>query len=461
MKRLLALVIFLPMLILPCSAGTDPSHTYSFPGMGMVVAPDCPIAVSHNDLTFDLSGADGFPLAQVEAAYTLTNPTNQTQVVQVTLPYVTCFGRFPNSTARVYENGSAVDCDTFYGGSIKNNRDYIYDVYFEDILSNVVFPQPPELEDGILYNLHVDISSVPEETVAFYVLINFKLDGDLCLTSHDSTSALNDDGQATLKIYYSLQYKQGPIRVFVPGGSISDFSAMAYKKSNLEEQFEYVSFDLEVDTTSMWDFTLTVDKDYGYYGSMDFSEYSYRALLADLYSELESREETDQYNGFVSLRKLLYDSLFRYRLAVAVFDLEFAAGEDKDIMVMYTIDPTYDKPHKDDRDLRYTYNYISSPAPHWSDFGTMSIKVIPPDDNELYLKSSRPKLKLDTDGTYYAELGKLRKKIDFTFATPENGYARVFGLKPHVFLILLAITVSLVIAIVKFLQKPDKRWRRE
>lgn len=90
----------------------------------------------------------------------------------------------------------------------------------------------------------------------------------------------------------------------------------------------------------------------------------------------------------------------------------------------------------------------------------MSIKVIPPDDNELYLKSSRPKLKLDTDGTYYAELGKLRKKIDFTFATPENGYARVFGLKPHVFLILLAITVSLVIAIVKFLQKPDKRWRR-
>ena len=60
MKRLLALVIFLPMLILPCSAGTDPSHTYSFPGMGMVVAPDCPIAVSHNDLTFDLSGADGF-----------------------------------------------------------------------------------------------------------------------------------------------------------------------------------------------------------------------------------------------------------------------------------------------------------------------------------------------------------------------------------------------------------------
>ena len=83
---------------------------------------------------------------------------------------------------------------------------------------------------------------------------------------------------------------------------------------------------------------------------------------------MESREETDQNNGFVSLRKLLYDSLFRYRLAVAVFDLEFAAGEDKDIMVMYTIDPTYDKPHKDDRDLRYTYNYISSPAPHWSDF---------------------------------------------------------------------------------------------
>ena len=109
----------------------------------------------------------------------------------------------------------------FYGGSIKNNRDYIYDVYFEDILSNVVFPQPPELEDGILYNLHVDISSVPEETVAFYVLINFKFDGDLCLTSHDSTSALNDDGQATLKIYYSLQYKQGPIQCLF-GGSISD-----------------------------------------------------------------------------------------------------------------------------------------------------------------------------------------------------------------------------------------------
>ena len=179
-----AMVVLLPMIIIPVSANAGPTYMYAEPGMGITVNTDCPIVVTHEDLTFDLSGPGGTwgPLAKVEAAYSMKNPTDETQIVQMAFPYITKFAPTTDRSVRVYENGSAVDCEIYYGGVTKNEED-INTIQFDDILSNVIISIPDEPEDGMLYTLNIDTSSVPEGTERIHVRMDLEYEGEFCLTS--------------------------------------------------------------------------------------------------------------------------------------------------------------------------------------------------------------------------------------------------------------------------------------
>ena len=145
-----------------------------------------------------------------------------------------------------------------------------------------------------------------------------------------------------------------------------------------------------------------------------------------------------QYNGTVSVSELYFNVRSRPRLALAVYDVEFAPGEDRDITVMSNIEGTMNRPSGySNRGMNYTYTYMSNPASHWADFGTMNIIVIPPDDEELSLTSAYPELTLNNDGTYSAELDRLPdENIRFTFSTPMAMALRRYLMGAHLYFFL-------------------------
>ena len=111
------------------------------------------------------------------------------------------------------------------------------------------------------------------------------------------------------------------------------------------------------------------------------------------------------------------------------------------------------------RGMNYTYTYMSNPASHWADFGTMNIIVIPPDDEELSLTSAYPELTLNNDGTYSAELDRLPdENIRFTFSTPDgDGVAAIFDGSTFIFLLVLTFAALIVVTIVLLLRKHRRK----
>jgi hypothetical protein len=452
-----AMVVLLPMIIIPVSANAGPTYMYAEPGMGITVNTDCPIVVTHEDLTFDLSGPRGTwgPLAQVKAAYSMKNPTDETQIVQMAFPYITEFAPTTDRSVRVYENGSAVDCEIYYGGVTKNEED-INTIQFDDILSNVIISIPDEPEDGMLYTLNIDTSSVPEGTERIHVRMDLEYEGEFCLTSGFTGGTFYDDGTASLVTWYYLERVEEPISVFVPGGRLFNYSAATYESYDSDEPLDYASISFDVKTTSMRDFVTTVLSNSEYVNYTEFSESMYWAML----TELANEEYVRQYNGTVSVSELYFNVRSRPRLALAVYDVEFAPGEDRDITVMSNIEGTMNRPSGySNRGMNYTYTYMSNPASHWADFGTMNIIVIPPDDEELSLTSAYPELTLNNDGTYSAELDRLPdENIRFTFSTPDgDGVAAIFDGSTFIFLLVLTFAALIVVTIVLLLRKHRRK----
>ena len=73
----LALLTLLPALLTPARANSAPTHWEGSPGSEVLaVEADCPIAVLHEDLSFQVAESDDYSLhSQVKAVYQMENPT--------------------------------------------------------------------------------------------------------------------------------------------------------------------------------------------------------------------------------------------------------------------------------------------------------------------------------------------------------------------------------------------------
>jgi hypothetical protein len=444
LKRLILLIILVPALIISASANSGPTYMYANPGLELAVSPDCPIEVKHEDLRFDLSKdfRDWSPTAYFEAAYSMSNPTAEGQVVKMAFPYITSISRNESEGVAVYENGEEIDFEVYYGSRI-NNEDDLKTLSFDDILSNVMLESPAEPGDGMLYTLEIDTTAVPDGVERIYIKMSVQSGGRECITCGFSGGTYYNDGSADLSTWYYLDRSERPMSVYVPEGSLLDYSAASFESYDSKEPLDYVDIDVEVETVSIRDFL------FDRYSEMDFMEGP--SLSEKMYWELlyalREGEIGRRYNGFASLEELFYNVFLEQRLTIAVFDVEFEPGGTKDITVKSSIGGTMERPSGySKRGIKYTYTYLSSPAKHWADFGTLKITVVPPADEGLVLAESSPELMLGEDGVYYAEAeGLPEENIYFVFAARDPGN---FGIPIfYTIVMILALTIAALLAV--------------
>jgi len=454
MKRSIVLLILIPVLIVSVSANSGPTYMFANPGLEIAVSPDCPIVVDHEDLRFDLSKERGSwsPLAIFEASYSMSNPTGERQTVKMAFPYVTSFSKSGSEDVSVYENGNEIGYEVYYGLQIGNEED-LSSISFEDILSNVLLESPPEPDDGLLYTLKIDTSSVPEGVERIYIRMSIEPSGGKCFTSGFSGGAYYGDGRADLSTWYYLDRSQRPIYVYVPEGSLLNYSVSSYESHESNKPLDYIGIDVAIETVSMREFI------YEQYGELEPSETS--VLSEKMYWELLNRiREGDfekAYNGVTPFEELFYYVYSRPRLAIAVFDVEFDPNGTRDITVRSSIEGTMERPSGySDRGVKYTYTYLSNPAKHWADFGTLRITVIPPEDKELVLAESYPELEPGQDGIYHAEIDGLPgENIHFVFAKRNSDKPGI--LIADTSIMILAFTAAVILAIVLIMIRLRKK----
>ena len=129
-------------------------------------------------------------------------------------------------------------------------------------------------------------------------------------------------------------------------------------------------------------------------------------------------EEIDTFLGIydraIPLSELISYTRSSDRLAMAVYSVDFAPGETRNVTVSCTLEGVMERPNVFAGRMTYTYTYLSNPARAWADFGTLEVRVIPPED-DMSLSSSAPKLKKDKDGGFIARLDGLpEENISFT-----------------------------------------------
>ncbi len=453
MKILITSLLMLPVLFLTmisAHANSGPTYMYASPGLEMAVDAGCPIAVTHEDLTFDFSAGiwgDWSPLAEVTASYTMTNPSDGDVSVTMAFPFVTRLSAPSPGVSSVSVDGEAAAFDIYYGNEVADEAD-LSALNLSDVLSNVLLEAPVEPADGLLYTVTVDTSALPADTEQIYVRLRFGPQDGIFFIDGFNGMSRDDDGRSEISAWIYIGMDDRPLTIYAPGGSLNDYSLGAYASHDSDTPLKNVSLDVTQNNVSFREFVencLRVDGVSAEVSRSPLDEHYYWALL----QEMKSGSYADMYGNVIPAAELLQTTGFKDRLAMAVYTVDFAKGKTKNITVQCALDGTMQRPSGySTENAVYTYTYLSNPAKEWASFGTLSLTVIPPEN--LPLAASVPALALNDHDHYTALLNGLpESNISITLGNPATGIkAAVNSVLPYIVPIVIAAAAAGVVVIV-------------
>jgi hypothetical protein len=462
MRRLLLCLLILPALVLPATANSLPAYMYAAPGLELAVDRGCPIVVDHEDLVFDFSGGkDGrwSPLAEVKASYTMTNPAGEPVSVTMAFPFVTSFDDPNTGVASVRVDGEEADFKLYYGGKVEEDAD-LSALNWDRVLSNVLLESPPEPEDGTLYTIVPDTSALPDNTESIYIRMTFELESGVCYFDGFNGFAVYEDGTRELDDWFYLEREAIPPTVFVSGGNLKDCKVRAYKSPNENAEplsEEQVRLEVQTRTVPFREYAEACWENYassltGDRGPLD--EKLYWAML----------REIDYFLG-IYYRAIPVGELISYtrsadRLAMAVYTVDFAPGETRNVTINCALEGVMERPAPLSGRAVYTYTYLSNPARAWAEFGTLDVRVIPP-EGDMSLSATAPNLKKDENGHYTAKLNGLpEENISFTLKEPAAGLKEAAEQASRLiwfFMPIIVIAAAVIALIVSFVRRIKRK----
>lgn len=379
MKRavscLLTLSALLPALLQPASANSAPTRWDGSPGSEVLaVEENCPISVTHEDLSFRITENIHYSLhARVEAIYQMENPTAEAQPVQMAFSLEESIHDFDPDAVSVTADGKQIPFQLVWDGVSPDYVPETFDPNQTGTLYTFTLAEPPEDADNDLTLLSpTGFLWVTYDGIRSY-------SGEV-----DGTSTLGTSTGATVWVYAL----DGNLDYTVTGEYTVETEELPFAQH----------------------FRAYLDKRYEgrYTDHLD-------ALTAYKYHQLEKE--------WANLPVVMADWPENYDYSDIplqfLYTVAFPAHETVEVAVAYNT--RSDGVREGTADWQHTFTYLLSPAQHWASFGTLDLTVDAAESGYPYVISSSLPLEEQTDGSYAAHSDGLpAEDLSFTlYSAPE------------------------------------------
>lgn len=467
MKKIAFILLCVSILLAaqPALANSAPIHYFSEgPHYTMGVLEDCDIGVEKEDLRFDIHfEAEDSSFMDVSASYQMRNH-GAAQSITMAFPILFILDDIDALTnAEVHVDGQAIHAEPLFISSLRHLaekkrwtrksydeiEEYAQSLEIESLLDyyNDPVPYHPETYD---FDAVLNIYELQGQSGANYIKITRLREENLRIFSYTSDGATayrsksnNNDyvieihkrrssGQVRLAVSAGFDMSQAQIEAYDMDGNYPNESSLTpISNAGLElVQVQSMTMEEFLGNVCMQEF-----REYYPEGVESFGE---RELLTLLGGGVD-------FYGCDSIRGILR-SLFNEKMAgLLLYEIPFEAGQSREVSVTYKHMPDS---FGNTGDMRADYSYITGPARHYRDFGTLNVWVWfvnRPENYETYVRSEAVEFeKLEEDLFFASMEGLPQDQLTFTVSCIEDQV-------PWGLYFLLALLTLLIVAMVSIL----------
>jgi hypothetical protein len=457
MKKLVKIIsIFLISSISLVFANSGPVYWQGYPSSDiMTVEKDSPIEVKSEDLIFDFSDGNNDShsvQANVTAQYEMTNPTDETQSVQMAFPYIERLYNINYDNIKVTSDGKELPYEVYagkvvnsYGNSFEEHKDENFD--FDEIvntISNDIYEAKTFTADEIGKLYYFEIKPTANEKVDFTVDFTYDQEKTNILIKNFNSFS-REDGKVRIA---SGCYESQIAEIYVLGEDI-DIDIKGYTIGSSKEEtnaFTYELTEKEIDVKSYLLDDMKSNSFVGFEHISDTQLYNLYAIALDKYFVNNL--------GFCTVDDVLTES-GSMRVITLVYTVEFLPSQDQQVSVSYNTKGTMDK--RNTSSPQFLFDYILNPAKNWNSFNNLNIKIITPQEAP-YIIDSSINLNKEKSNIYTAKLDNLPEEdLSFTlyqkekvtlYDKIEGRINRSFGYFAPIVIVIIGLFIIVIIFII-------------
>lgn len=389
----------------------------------------------------------------ITAKYTMSNPTESSQTVQIALPLISSIKDFNPEDIVIESNGKKLDFEAFIGDwDIRNRRveDNEKELNFSNIVEHIssskYIPKHYNLDEiGTLHTYK--ITPTGDEEIIF--AMGYDYDFQRSKLFEKGFNRYHIDEGYTRAVAMSGDKEE--FEMFVIGEDM-DFEFTAYTDVELTNETEDYSLDVKTKEISLREY---LNRDIEIFKSnVDYLDY----LTENQVFNLVTRTIDEQMERNV-INLGMDESFYREdidRFFVLIYEVDFRPQGINDVKISYNALGNMDI-FKTSKPL-YTFEYILNPARSWASFSNLNIEIIPPVEFP-YIVDSSEKFIRQEDGTYIANFESLPEEDFFltlyhkekiSFIDKAKGFIRF---NPYI----LPLLGGLIGAVTRFIIRKIKR----
>lgn len=408
------------------NANSGPTYWRGYPSMEVLSVDDnSSIIVENEELIFDFSKEEyldyhDYSLSGlVTARYTMSNPTDKAQTVQMAFPFISPMDDFNPNDIIVSSDALTIPYEIYIGeeyrGKSRNDDTFADDkLEFKNIVGSisdkVYSPKHYDLgEVGTLYTY-----DVKAQGDGVRIAIDYTIDREKTkLISKGFSGMYMDRADGNEESITSWVYENVTLEVFLLGEEI-ELNLNGYSDGKLEHKTDKYSYELKTEEITISDY-ISKEVEAGK-GQFVFNEYLAENQLFNLSAKnLDEMIEKNVVN--LNSDDLFYVRIFD-RIFVLLYDVEFPPHSTKNIEVSYLARGTMDR--VETKEPLYKFDYLLNPASYWRNFKDLSIEVIPPNEHPYILESSIELIR-NKDGIYTGDFETLpNEDLSFTLYSKEE-----------------------------------------
>lgn len=400
-------------------ANSGPVYWQGYPSSDiMTVDKDSNIEVKSEDLIFDFSDGDNNShsvQANVTAQYEMTNPTGETQSVQMAFPYIERLYNINYDNIKITADDKEIPYEVYagnvvnsYRNSFEENKDDSFD--FDEIvntISNDIYESKSFTADEIGKLYYFEIKATANEKVDFTVDFTYDQEKTRILIKNFNSFGREDEKVSIATDCYESQIAE----IYVLGEDI-DMDIIGYTFGSSKEETNAFTYELTEKEIDVKSYLLDSMKSNSF---VDFEHIS-DIQLYNLYASALDKYFVNNL-GFCTVDDILAEC-GSVRVITLVYNVEFLPFQDQQVSVSYNTTGTMDK--RSTSSPQYLFDYILNPAKNWNSFNKLNIKIITPQEAPYIIDSSIAFNKVESN-IYTASLEKLPEEdLSFTLYQKEK-----------------------------------------